>query len=91
LLPTLEAIAQLNLLTVEDTHQLRHAYLYLRRLENLLQSINDEQTQTLPADELNQARLALGMAATDWPELQHTLQQHMHNVRRGRSHFITTQ
>lgn len=82
LLPTLEAIAQLGLLSAEDTHQLHDAYLYLRRVENLLQSINDEQTQTLPADELNRARLALGMAATDWPELQHSLQQHMHNVRR---------
>jgi glutamate-ammonia-ligase adenylyltransferase len=43
-----------------DAEQLRAAYLYLRRLENLLQSINDEQTQTLPGDELNRARLAWG-------------------------------
>ncbi|XNM47797.1 hypothetical protein ACLK17_18715 [Escherichia coli] len=27
------------------------AYLFLRRLENPPQSINDEQTQTLPSDE----------------------------------------
>jgi glutamate-ammonia-ligase adenylyltransferase len=39
---------------------LAQAYLFLRRLENLLQSINDEQTQTLPGDELNRARLAWG-------------------------------
>ena len=38
----------------------RAAYLYLRRPENLPQSINDEQTQTLPGDELNRARLAWG-------------------------------
>ncbi|VEB53947.1 adenyl-transferase [Salmonella enterica subsp. enterica] len=46
-----------------DVAQLRVAYLFLRRLENLLQSINDEQTQTLPADDLNRARLAWGMKA----------------------------
>ncbi len=57
LLPTLDAIAALHLLPENDVAQLRVAYLFLRRLENLLQSINDEQTQTLPADDLNRARL----------------------------------
>lgn len=60
LLPTLSAINALHLLSDTDTEQLRAAYLYLRRTENLLQSINDEQTQTLPGDELNRARLAWG-------------------------------
>jgi glutamate-ammonia-ligase adenylyltransferase len=58
LLPTLTAIEQLHLLPDGDAQTLREAYLFLRRLENLLQSINDEQTQTLPADDLNRARLA---------------------------------
>ncbi|XPE60527.1 hypothetical protein ACNKHT_19945 [Shigella flexneri] len=40
----------LQLLSENDAEQLRVAYLFLRRLENLLQSINDEQTQTLPSD-----------------------------------------
>ena len=60
LLPTLSAINALHLLSDTDAEQLRAAYLYLRRPENLLQSINDEQTQTLPGDELNRARLAWG-------------------------------
>ena len=81
LLPTLEAIEQLNLLPADEAARLRAAYLYLRRLENLLQSINDEQTQTLPGDELNRARLAWGMQMSDWHELELSLQQHMHNVR----------
>ncbi len=58
LLPTLAAIEELHLLPEGDAQRLREAYLFLRRLENLLQSINDEQTQTLPQDELNRARLA---------------------------------
>ncbi|MCT4715017.1 bifunctional [glutamate--ammonia ligase]-adenylyl-L-tyrosine phosphorylase/[glutamate--ammonia-ligase] adenylyltransferase [Enterobacteriaceae bacterium H18W14] len=81
LLPTLEAIQQLHLLPEGDAQRLREAYLYLRRLENLLQSINDEQTQTLPGDELNRARLAWGMNEENWDSLQQTLQAQMNNVR----------
>ncbi|MEG1211131.1 MAG: bifunctional [glutamate--ammonia ligase]-adenylyl-L-tyrosine phosphorylase/[glutamate--ammonia-ligase] adenylyltransferase [Leclercia sp.] len=82
LLPTLAAIAQLNLLPEGDALILREAYLYLRRLENLLQSINDEQTQTLPGDELNRARLAWGMRVNDWQALTEALDAHMAAVRR---------
>ncbi|EQB7867095.1 bifunctional [glutamate--ammonia ligase]-adenylyl-L-tyrosine phosphorylase/[glutamate--ammonia-ligase] adenylyltransferase [Citrobacter amalonaticus] len=82
LLPTLSAIAALHLLPENDAEQLRLAYLFLRRLENLLQSINDEQTQTLPGDELNRARLAWGMNAENWSQLMETLEGHMANVRR---------
>jgi glutamate-ammonia-ligase adenylyltransferase len=82
LLPTLLAIDQLHLLPAGDADTLREAYLWLRRLENLLQSINDEQTQTLPGDELNRARLAWGMGVADWQALSDTLDQHMAAVRR---------
>ncbi|MGK9173872.1 bifunctional [glutamate--ammonia ligase]-adenylyl-L-tyrosine phosphorylase/[glutamate--ammonia-ligase] adenylyltransferase [Yokenella regensburgei] len=82
LLPTLEAIAQLGLLPENDAPTLRDAYLFLRRLENLLQSINDEQTQTLPGDELNRARLCWGMGMADWESLTATLAQQMAAVRR---------
>lgn len=81
LLPTLEAIEHLNLLPVGDAPRLREAYLYLRRLENLLQSINDEQTQTLPGDELNRARLAWGMQVPDWETLTAELDKQMSTVR----------
>lgn len=82
LLPTLAAIEQLHLLPAGDADTLRAAYLWLRRLENLLQSINDEQTQTLPGDELNRARLAWGMGVADWQALSDTLARHMAAVRR---------
>jgi Glutamine synthetase adenylyltransferase len=61
---------------------LREAYLFLRRLENLLQSINDEQTQTLPGDDLNRARLAWGMGVADWEALTVQLEELMAGVRR---------
>ncbi len=83
LLPTLSVIATLHLLSENDAEQLRVAYLFLRRfMENLLQSINDEQTQTLPSDELNRARLAWAMDFADWPQLTGALTAHMTNVRR---------
>ena len=81
LLPTLSAIAELHLLSDDDANALREAYLFLRRLENLLQSINDEQTQTLPGDDLNRARLAWGMRIDDWSTLEAVLAGHMHRVR----------
>ena len=82
LLPTLTAIEELHLLSEQDAGALREAYLYLRRLENLLQSINDEQTQTLPGDALNQARLAWGMGAANWENLMERLTGLMGDVRR---------
>ncbi|WP_330984935.1 MULTISPECIES: bifunctional [glutamate--ammonia ligase]-adenylyl-L-tyrosine phosphorylase/[glutamate--ammonia-ligase] adenylyltransferase [Enterobacterales] len=81
LLPTLEAIDNLHLLPEGEAAQLREAYLFLRRLENLLQSINDEQTQTLPEDDLNRARLAWGMGFADWDALSAELSDHMAQVR----------
>ncbi|EKK4080038.1 bifunctional [glutamate--ammonia ligase]-adenylyl-L-tyrosine phosphorylase/[glutamate--ammonia-ligase] adenylyltransferase [Cronobacter dublinensis] len=82
LLPTLTAIEQLHLLTPDDAACLRDAYLFLRRLENLLQSINDEQTQTLTGDALNRARLAWAMGEADWEALTARLERHMAGVRR---------
>ncbi|WP_075183051.1 bifunctional [glutamate--ammonia ligase]-adenylyl-L-tyrosine phosphorylase/[glutamate--ammonia-ligase] adenylyltransferase [Pantoea sp. 1.19] len=81
LLPTLTAVGELHLLPPEQVAALRTAYLYLRRLENLLQSLNDEQTQTLPADEAHRARLAWAMGAADWAALSATLAAHMAAVR----------
>ncbi|MDX6040710.1 bifunctional [glutamate--ammonia ligase]-adenylyl-L-tyrosine phosphorylase/[glutamate--ammonia-ligase] adenylyltransferase [Scandinavium lactucae] len=81
LLPTLDAIDALHLLPEGEAQQLHDAYLFLRRLENLLQSINDEQTQTLPQDELNRARLAWGMGFADWETLAQALEEQMTRVR----------
>lgn len=81
LLPTLATIAERHLLPQEDADALRDAYLFLRRLENLLQSINEEQTQTLPEDDLNRARLAWGMGVAEWSVLKDELGQKMARVR----------
>ncbi|KAA9002505.1 bifunctional [glutamate--ammonia ligase]-adenylyl-L-tyrosine phosphorylase/[glutamate--ammonia-ligase] adenylyltransferase [Affinibrenneria salicis] len=81
LLPALATVGALGLLPIVQVDTLREAYLFLRRLENLLQAIADEQTQTLPADELNQARLCWGMGLDSWAELQAALARHSGAVR----------
>ncbi|WP_436322728.1 bifunctional [glutamate--ammonia ligase]-adenylyl-L-tyrosine phosphorylase/[glutamate--ammonia-ligase] adenylyltransferase [Vibrio cidicii] len=77
LLTTLEAIAQLQLLTQEEVSSLTVAYQFLRRLENLLQAMADKQTQTLPESELEQRALATAMGYADWQSLLLEVNQHM--------------
>ncbi|MEY0764930.1 MULTISPECIES: bifunctional [glutamate--ammonia ligase]-adenylyl-L-tyrosine phosphorylase/[glutamate--ammonia-ligase] adenylyltransferase [Providencia] len=77
LFSTLQGIRELALLTEDQVDILQDGYLFLRRVENLLQSIDDQQTQTLPEDTLNQTRLAWGMGFADWPEFYQLLSQKM--------------
>ncbi|MBD2810706.1 bifunctional [glutamate--ammonia ligase]-adenylyl-L-tyrosine phosphorylase/[glutamate--ammonia-ligase] adenylyltransferase [Xenorhabdus sp. Vera] len=80
--PTLKAIEDLSLLPPEQVKQLEESYLFLRRLENLLQSIHDQQTQTLPKSELDRARLSWGMDFADWSELMAETECKMKAVRK---------
>ncbi|MBE2897121.1 bifunctional [glutamate--ammonia ligase]-adenylyl-L-tyrosine phosphorylase/[glutamate--ammonia-ligase] adenylyltransferase [Pasteurellaceae bacterium HPA106] len=62
LLDVLPHLVQLNVLSESEGETLRQAYLFLRRVENVLQAIDDKQTQTLPDDETNRARLVTACA-----------------------------
>ncbi|SUT86565.1 bifunctional glutamine-synthetase adenylyltransferase/deadenyltransferase [Actinobacillus ureae] len=57
LLRVLPRLAELKLLTERQTQQLYDAYIFHRQVENVLQAINDKQTQTLPTDEQDRARV----------------------------------
>ncbi len=70
LLKTLAAMKQLTLLPEGQVIDLEQGYCFLRKLENLLQAIDDKQTQTLPDQALDQHRLAYAMGYADWPALQ---------------------
>jgi glutamate-ammonia-ligase adenylyltransferase len=72
LLTTLNFLQYYQILSTEEITTLRNAYYFLRGSENHLQAIDDQQTQTLPEDELNQTRLAYSMDYLDW---QHFLAQ----------------
>ncbi|AOM42950.1 bifunctional glutamine synthetase adenylyltransferase/deadenyltransferase [Xenorhabdus hominickii] len=81
LLPTLKVIEEQALLIPEQVRQLEDSYLFLRRLENLLQSIHDQQTQTLPDNTLDRARLSWGMNFADWDALITETEHKMKAVR----------
>ncbi|MEF1288628.1 bifunctional [glutamate--ammonia ligase]-adenylyl-L-tyrosine phosphorylase/[glutamate--ammonia-ligase] adenylyltransferase [Vibrio sp. M260118] len=80
LLQTIDAIEELEQLEASETVQLRAAYKFLRRLENLLQAMADKQTQTLPESDIEQLQLAVAMGFEQWPELMSEVKQHMANV-----------
>jgi [glutamine synthetase] adenylyltransferase / [glutamine synthetase]-adenylyl-L-tyrosine phosphorylase len=80
LLDTLDAIELLGLLTTQECGELRSAYLFLRRLENLLQALADKQTQTLPDNEKEQLQLKVAMKLNSWNELLQETKTHMANV-----------
>ena len=77
LLTALQVIEQESLLSVNEVDILRENYLFLRRCENLLQAIHDEQTQALPDDELDRIRIATSMNFNDWYEFEFDLAKRM--------------
>lgn len=81
LLTALQVIEQESLLNTNEVDALRENYFFLRRCENLLQAIHDEQTQTLPEDELDQIRIAIGMNFRSWNEFVSELTKRMQFAR----------
>jgi glutamate-ammonia-ligase adenylyltransferase len=66
----------------DDADELRNAYNFLRRLENFIQAIRDQQTHDLPTSEIDRTRLCLAMAYPDWGALLEDLSRHRGNVTR---------
>ncbi|MEL7185091.1 MAG: bifunctional [glutamate--ammonia ligase]-adenylyl-L-tyrosine phosphorylase/[glutamate--ammonia-ligase] adenylyltransferase [Pseudomonadota bacterium] len=63
-------------LTAEGADALLAAYRFLRRVENCIQAIRDEQTHDLPGDEADRARLCLALGIADWDRLTARLDEH---------------
>ena len=70
----LRALKQERLLA--HTVALQHAYLFLRKLENAIQMLNDQQTHSLPLGEVKQAQLAFAMGKDSWGQLLTKLHQY---------------
>ncbi len=66
LLETLPLLADSKLVSVADITALQDAYLVLRKAENALQMIRDEQCHSLPVEVLDRARLGINMGVADW-------------------------
>jgi glutamate-ammonia-ligase adenylyltransferase len=66
LLDVLPLLAASKLVSPKDIAQLTDAYLCLRKAENALQMIRDEQTHALPSQAQDRVRLSLNMGEADW-------------------------
>jgi glutamate-ammonia-ligase adenylyltransferase len=66
LLEVLPMLAGSKLMSAADVAELRDAYLVLRKAENALQMIRDEQTHSLPDAAVDRARLCVNMDLPDW-------------------------
>lgn len=56
-LTVLEHLMNTSLIDHKTYHTLSNCYMFLRRIENILQELNDKQTQTLPDNDLDKDRL----------------------------------
>ena len=68
LLAVLPLLQGSKLLTADEVGQLSAAYLKLRKAENALQMMRDQQVHQLPDDPQDRARLCVALGAAEWPE-----------------------
>ncbi|HUH89559.1 MAG TPA: bifunctional [glutamate--ammonia ligase]-adenylyl-L-tyrosine phosphorylase/[glutamate--ammonia-ligase] adenylyltransferase [Lysobacter sp.] len=74
--PALAALVDAHQIEPGAGTALARAYRFLRRLENRLQMLRDEQTHALPVDPVDRARIASGLGYPDWNALREVLEQH---------------
>jgi glutamate-ammonia-ligase adenylyltransferase len=84
----LSTLAEAGHIDAEVADELTEAYEFLRQLEHRLQMVDDQQTQTLPADEAAMARLAGFMAFDNMEAFRDVLLHHLHVVERHFSGFF---
>lgn len=71
------AIARCSALEGDQCERLLVAYRFLRRVENILQEIGDQQTQTLPTEERDRQRLIASLGFDDWAAFMAHLDEEM--------------
>ncbi len=76
IITTLNRLAESGHIHPDDSAKLIAAYDFLRRAENRLQMVDDQQTHDLPADKIEQMRLAYSMGYPDWKTFYETLSKH---------------
>lgn len=91
LLVILKELEELELLPPNVVKELKEAYVFLRNLEHALQGMADKQTQLLPEDELNKARVALIMDFDDWQSCESALEAHRQRVATHFANIIATE
>ncbi len=83
LLQALPQLAGGKLLPTRVAQELEAAYLFLRRIENRLQMLGDNQTHTVPADALARERIAGALGFRNWETCAAELDLHRARVTRA--------
>ena len=76
----LASLGEAGYLPASDVVELRAAYDFLRRVENRLQMVADQQTHSLPDDDEGRARLAFAMGYPEWEAFLPELEAHRARV-----------
>ncbi|WP_088916913.1 bifunctional [glutamate--ammonia ligase]-adenylyl-L-tyrosine phosphorylase/[glutamate--ammonia-ligase] adenylyltransferase [Granulosicoccus antarcticus] len=76
----LRRLARQRLLENAEVEGLLEAYGYLRRVENAVQMMRDEQVHSLPTDETDKQRLIAMLDESDWGTFRKTLSVHQQRV-----------
>ncbi|MGF1545990.1 MAG: bifunctional [glutamate--ammonia ligase]-adenylyl-L-tyrosine phosphorylase/[glutamate--ammonia-ligase] adenylyltransferase [Thiotrichales bacterium] len=76
LLPRLAYLGERGLMPAEDVAELAAGYRFLRRVENRLQMLNDQQVHALPDDAVARWRLASSLGYPDWVTFYADLESH---------------
>jgi glutamate-ammonia-ligase adenylyltransferase len=87
-LPTLQKLAQYQLLSDAEARDLAAAYCFLRDVEHRVQMENNLQTHTIPADRASRERLARLMGFTKLTAFEKALKKHADGVRRTYEKFV---
>ncbi len=74
ILSVLAELVDQHCLSQQESEQLAQNYRFLRRLENRIQMLRDQQTHVVPKNDLDRARLACAMNLPDWPALASELE-----------------
>ena len=80
LLEVLPLLSGSKLVSAEVVAELTDAYLVLRKAENALQMIRDQQTHCLPEEAMDRARLALSIGLGDWSSTAAHIQSRLDKV-----------
>lgn len=74
-LVNLKHLGEMGFLEPEAVHDLKDAYLFLRRVEHAIQALHDQQTQSLPTEPDLQARIYETLNFSSWAEFKSFLNE----------------
>jgi glutamate-ammonia-ligase adenylyltransferase len=84
----LRKLEQEGLIAATDADALEEAYLFLRRVENRLQMLEERQTHVLPSGDSERARMASSLGFAAWDEFERELQRHRGYVQEAFSELL---